>query len=90
MLDPLFGSHFVQSAIDLATSAQSHAQPPANVQPNKPEAIRLYKAAIADMEQGVQEIELLKDKISNADNLKTRGLQYIEEWRLKLEAVQNK
>lgn len=64
MLDPMFGSHYVSSAIDLVSRAASQVTLPV---PNIPEAIRLYEAAIKDLDLGLEEIELLRDQVQNPD-----------------------
>lgn len=49
MVDYLYGSYYVQSAIDLAVDAKMAS--------SKVESIRLYNAAICDMLKGIEEIE---------------------------------
>ena len=69
MLDPIFGSHYAQSAIDLALRASQHVTPEKGVEPNLVEAIRLYSAAIEDAELAIKDLEKLGKQVRDKDGM---------------------
>lgn len=58
MIDQLFGSTYIQSAIDLSVLAGRQFDDTKGL-PNKQEGLRLLTAACADIRLGIQELEAL-------------------------------
>lgn len=57
MHDPLFGSHYIEDACDLAVLAEAQVKPQKGVIPNKVEAKRLYTAALESLALGIEELK---------------------------------
>ena len=56
MRDPTFGSHYLQSYCDLNVQGDKQIDPKSGT-PNKAEAVRLWKAAIADADLAIKEVQ---------------------------------
>ena len=68
MIDQRFGSHYVQSAIDLAVQAERQLTGPV---PNNLEAKRLYGHAVTDMHAGLVDIK------NNREQLQQMGVNLV-------------
>jgi hypothetical protein len=90
MLDPIFGSHYVQSAIDLAIRAFQQANPPAGVEPNNDEAIRLYSAAHEDADLAVKDLEKLQRQLPHWRDMMTEMRQRQGTWLTTIEQLQQR
>ncbi len=81
MLDSLFGSHYIQSAINLAVQAIKIKTIKSNETHNLIEAERLFELAILEMKAGITEIQENKQSIPKHQELINKAHKNIATWK---------
>lgn len=78
--DQTFGHRFFQSAIDLGCLADDARRPHPGVIPDLKEAGRLYRAAIADAQAGIAEVEQDEDWAAECRSVLLEMRSRIDTW----------